>query len=213
MTARQAVSPDPDIKSSRIKQWRRWILPLEAARADAEQPLDDAPLLAASERLAKADDAAFQRGILEAAKQVHAAMRERLAAEFAAGRDGAVYVGRHTLGMDRLLAALLDILCARHRGGGVALVAVGGYGRGELAPSSDIDLLFLTATAEDRAADNIVAALRYLLWDLDTCLARGSDHSDRAPRNAFRGWRQGARRQARHGAEARNRPAENNGFR
>ena len=93
-------------------------------------------------------------------------MRERLAEEFAAGRDGAVYVGRHTLGMDRLLAALLDILCARHRGAGVALVAVGGYGRGELAPSSDIDLLFLTATAEDRAADNIVEALLYLLWDL-----------------------------------------------
>ncbi|MEC9225535.1 MAG: [protein-PII] uridylyltransferase [Pseudomonadota bacterium] len=174
MTARQAASPAAKgsrdstdrNRGSRMMQWRRWILPLEAARADAEPPLDEAPLVEAAERLADARDAAFQSGILEAAKTVHAAMRERLAEEFAAGRDGAVYVGRHSLGMDRLLAALLDILFKRHRGAGVALVAVGGYGRGELAPNSDIDLLFLTERAESRAADNVVEALLYLLWDL-----------------------------------------------
>ena len=43
-----------------MMQWRRWILPLEAARADAEPPLDEAPLVEAAERLAEACDVAFQ---------------------------------------------------------------------------------------------------------------------------------------------------------
>lgn len=47
---------------------------------------------------------------------------------------------------------------------GCALVALGGYGRGRLAPWSDVDLLFLTAK---RSRDVDVDSVLYPLWDLD----------------------------------------------
>ncbi|NEB65796.1 hypothetical protein G3I39_01730, partial [Streptomyces fulvissimus] len=59
---------------------------------------------------------------------------------------------------------------------GLALVAVGGYGRGELSPRSDLDLLLLhdgstPAAAIARVADRIW----YPVWDLGLDL----DHSVR----------------------------------
>lgn len=49
----------------------------------------------------------------------------------------------------------------------IALVAVGGYGRGELHPASDIDLMILTTSAENTSshAENIEQFL-LLLWDM-----------------------------------------------
>ena len=46
------------------------------------------------------------------------------------------------------------------------IVAVGGYGRGMLAPGSDIDLLFLLPDKPTPAVEKIVEALLYVLWDL-----------------------------------------------
>ncbi|MBV9756946.1 MAG: [protein-PII] uridylyltransferase, partial [Alphaproteobacteria bacterium] len=48
----------------------------------------------------------------------------------------------------------------------LALLATGGYGRGVLAPFSDIDLLFLTAAEPSREALKAVEFMLYLLWDL-----------------------------------------------
>lgn len=51
---------------------------------------------------------------------------------------------------------------------GLALVAVGGYGRGELEPASDIDLaVLLPDTPSDSARDQALAAWITALWDLD----------------------------------------------
>ncbi|WP_030787572.1 [protein-PII] uridylyltransferase [Streptomyces sp. NRRL S-920] len=64
---------------------------------------------------------------------------------------------------------------------GVALVAVGGYGRGELSPRSDLDLLLLhdgNADAADVAA--LADRLWYPVWDLGLAL----DHSVRTPSQA-----------------------------
>ncbi|MEU5719637.1 [protein-PII] uridylyltransferase [Streptomyces sp. NPDC020403] len=64
---------------------------------------------------------------------------------------------------------------------GAALVAVGGYGRGELSPRSDLDLVLLHDGGADAAA---VAALAdriwYPVWDLGLAL----DHSVRTPAEA-----------------------------
>ena len=47
-----------------------------------------------------------------------------------------------------------------------ALVATGGYGRGVLAPFSDIDLLFLTDAGMSTRGKQSVEFMLYLLWDL-----------------------------------------------
>jgi [protein-PII] uridylyltransferase len=48
-----------------------------------------------------------------------------------------------------------------------ALVALGGTGRGEMAPFSDIDLMFLTAAAPDAEQQRAAEAVLHLLWNLN----------------------------------------------
>ncbi len=48
----------------------------------------------------------------------------------------------------------------------LAVAGTGGYGRGVLAPFSDIDLLFLTASEPSRATLQVVEYMLYFLWDL-----------------------------------------------
>ncbi|MGH6792827.1 MAG: [protein-PII] uridylyltransferase, partial [Methyloceanibacter sp.] len=48
----------------------------------------------------------------------------------------------------------------------MAIVAQGGYGRGLLAPSSDIDLLFLLPYKQTAWGESVAEYILYLLWDL-----------------------------------------------
>ncbi len=48
----------------------------------------------------------------------------------------------------------------------LTIVAVGGYGRGMLAPGSDIDLLFLLPYKQTPWGESVVEAILYVLWDL-----------------------------------------------
>lgn len=49
---------------------------------------------------------------------------------------------------------------------GISIVALGGYGRGELCPYSDIDLLFLYEPRGKSVAQQATRNLLYFLWDL-----------------------------------------------
>lgn len=48
----------------------------------------------------------------------------------------------------------------------LAVLAVGGFGRGEMAPFSDVDLLFLTPWKTTGWAENVIESMLYMLWDL-----------------------------------------------
>ncbi len=48
----------------------------------------------------------------------------------------------------------------------LSLIAVGGYGRGEMAPQSDVDLLFLTPYKITPWAESMIESMLYILWDL-----------------------------------------------
>jgi [protein-PII] uridylyltransferase len=48
----------------------------------------------------------------------------------------------------------------------LALVGLGGTGRGEMAPYSDLDLMFLTARAPTAGQERAAEAMLHLLWDL-----------------------------------------------
>jgi [protein-PII] uridylyltransferase len=48
----------------------------------------------------------------------------------------------------------------------MALVATGGYGRGLMAPGSDVDLLFLFPDKQTAQAESIVKSVLHYLWDL-----------------------------------------------
>ncbi|NNJ06840.1 [protein-PII] uridylyltransferase [Streptomyces sp. PKU-MA01144] len=66
---------------------------------------------------------------------------------------------------------------------GAALVAVGGYGRGELSPRSDLDLLLLhDGDADPGALASLADRIWYPVWDLGLAL----DHSVRTPAEARR---------------------------
>jgi [protein-PII] uridylyltransferase len=66
-----------------------------------------------------------------------------------------------------LTYALAHVLPPPPRGNGaLTIAAVGGYGRGTLAPGSDLDLLFILPTRQTGWAEKVAEFVLYLLWDL-----------------------------------------------
>ncbi|MCP1313762.1 [protein-PII] uridylyltransferase [Halomonas sp. 707D7] len=96
-----------------------------------------------------------------------AALREiqaRLDERFRAGADIRDLVRGRAWYLDQLLA----IAWERHAwpDDGIALIAVGGYGRGELHPHSDVDLLLLLEQDDDSAYREPLTAFVTFLWDI-----------------------------------------------
>ncbi|MET9733958.1 [protein-PII] uridylyltransferase [Streptomyces sp. NPDC006458] len=81
---------------------------------------------------------------------------------------------------DQWLAGLFTAGAEQLRG--VSLIAVGGYGRGELSPRSDLDLLLLHDGGDSDAVAALADRIWYPVWDLGLAL----DHSVRTPAEARR---------------------------
>ncbi|MGJ8585296.1 MAG: [protein-PII] uridylyltransferase [Marinosulfonomonas sp.] len=68
----------------------------------------------------------------------------------------------------------------------LALLAVGGYGRAEMAPYSDVDLLFLTPYKITPWAESVIESMLYVMWDMHLKVG----HASRTVKDCIRLGRQ-----------------------
>src|SRR5829696_1104918 len=66
----------------------------------------------------------------------------------------------------------------------MAVVATGGYGRGLMAPESDIDLLFILPYKQTAWGESVAEAILYCLWDLGLKVGHATRSIDECIRQA-----------------------------
>ncbi|MEW6132376.1 MAG: [protein-PII] uridylyltransferase [Pseudomonadota bacterium] len=100
--------------------------------------------------------------------------RDALAAEFFSHPRSRHYLRHHARLVDEVLCGLCDTLLPKD----ACLVAVGGYGRGELFPASDVDVLLLIPHEPDAQLRASIEAWVQSCWDAGLEIG----HSIRTPR-------------------------------
>ncbi|RKF22549.1 [protein-PII] uridylyltransferase [Altericroceibacterium spongiae] len=91
----------------------------------------------------------------------------------------------HAFLMDQLIRVMHDhvvthVYPAPNRSSGerLAIIAVGGYGRAEMAPHSDVDIGFVTPTKDTPWCEQVIEAMLYFLWDLSLKVGHSSRSLD-----------------------------------
>jgi len=163
-----------DLKLDRIVQPQR----LAAALAEIAARTDPA-----------APDARAE--VLALMKQTLALGRAAAEALLAEDGGGTLCAMRLCALQDAIITALYDysatrIYPARNPSAAerMAVVAVGGYGRGMLAPGSDIDLLFLFPYKQTPWGEQVAEYILYMLWDLGLKVGHATRSVDECIRHA-----------------------------
>ncbi len=106
-------------------------------------------------------------------RESHDAARARIPARLAAGMPGVEVARLYAVAADDMLVALWRFTTETlypapnpTEAEKFALLAVGGYGRGVLAPFSDLDLLFLRPWKTTARTETVAEFVLYVLWDL-----------------------------------------------
>ncbi len=139
--------------------------------------IDRRKVQAALDQAAAAPDAtetAQRAAALEILKTALASGRAEIRQRFESGKGhGAATVAALSFLIDQLVRNIHDFAVAHvypmpnpTAGERLAIAAVGGYGRGELAPHSDVDLLFLQPYKPTPRNEQVIEYVLYMLWDL-----------------------------------------------
>ncbi|NJS15535.1 MAG: [protein-PII] uridylyltransferase [Sphingopyxis sp.] len=133
-----------------------------------------------------------RRGLVTLLKTALDAGREevaqRLAANPSAGRPVAL---AQTFLIDQIVRLAHDFVTAhlypsgnKSSGERLAIIAVGGYGRAEMCPHSDVDIGFLTPFKRTSWTEQVIEAILYTLWDLGLKVGHSSRSLDEMIRAA-----------------------------
>lgn len=120
------------------------------------------------------DPEANRAKVLETLKSTRQKAMDNAETLFEKGRHGGIETARLIANIhDRLIKALFDYttrFVIEKPGKKIPVMSVcgvGGYGRGEMAPGSDLDLLFLVQDKKsDKYAGKVTEYMLYILWDL-----------------------------------------------
>src|SRR5438105_8092120 len=117
-----------------------------------------------------------------AAKEWLAAERRKLREQHESGSPGIQVCAHLTEMLDKVVLSLYETALAdfpeqapRYRDE-VALVALGGYGRGDVAPYSDIDLMILHSPAIGSLIERLAKRLMHDLYDVGFAVGQSVRH-------------------------------------
>ncbi len=149
----------------------------KAKIADGAQPLDGDALrrdLNALARSSGGDRTALRKAALESIRTAFAEARAQVKERMESGTTPGVAVARALSALQDTTIQVIFDFAVRHfysapnptKSERLAIVATGGYGRGLLAPFSDIDLLFIRPFKETPWDESVIEFILHMLWDM-----------------------------------------------
>lgn len=148
-----------------------------AALRAASEGADEALALSLEQRLralapSPVEPRPFSVAALEVLKAHLQRLQEKVAARFREDRNGLAAVEALSEGMDGVVVTLFKVAHWHFMQGvglsseRLAVLAVGGFGRRELAPGSDIDIMFVVPRRLTAYHEQMVESVLYGMWDM-----------------------------------------------
>ncbi len=160
-----------ELSIEKLPIWQTWLSPLGIARKKEFFPINKdrflKKLMNISDQMITIHE--FGPVILKLYKEVFLEGKNQLRLRLYEKKDGIEFVGTYALFIDFLIINLFKLLKNKFFSNcsPLSIIALGGYGRGELCPFSDIDLLFLINNKITSKQKQIIEFILYILWDLD----------------------------------------------
>src|SRR6202049_3486330 len=164
------------------------------ARSGADERFDTARITAAVDALAAEHagrEDVFRAAVAKLLKAELVAARETAQDVLLKDRHGRRCAERLCFVQDEIIRILFDA-ATRHLyrspipsgAERMAVVATGGYGRGLMAPESDIDLLFILPYKQTAWGEQVAEAILYCLWDMGLKVGHATRSVDESIRQA-----------------------------
>src|SRR5271154_3731198 len=167
---------------------------VKEARPEADERFDSARIAAAVDALAEKHSGredVFRSSVAKLLKAEMIAARATAQAVLLKDRPGRRCAERLCFVQDEIIRILFSA-ATRHLyrspipsgAERMAVVATGGYGRGLMAPESDIDLLFILPYKQTAWGEQVAEAILYCLWDIGLKVGHATRSVDESIRQA-----------------------------